>query len=131
MLDELRNHTKYTSPKVNTIMQLEFELAYNDVVARHVSHYTTGIPLYECMCELIHKVSIQYLSINIYVYMYVCTNAFMYVPLNLLIKLIISVSEVWEASWTPKRRDVESCNLVQKSNFQWLFRFSLRYIFDS
>ena len=28
--------------KVNVIARLTFELAYNDVVVQHVSHYTTG-----------------------------------------------------------------------------------------
>ena len=34
---------KDTSPKVNVIAQLEFELAYYNVAVQHVSHYATGI----------------------------------------------------------------------------------------
>ena len=34
---------RYISPKVNIITRLEFERAYNDVAARHFSHYAMGI----------------------------------------------------------------------------------------
>ena len=35
---------KDINPKVNRA-RLEFELAYNDPVVQHISHYTTGIPI--------------------------------------------------------------------------------------
>ena len=35
---------KGISLKVNAVTRLEFELTHYDVVAQHVSHYTTGTP---------------------------------------------------------------------------------------
>ena len=34
---------KGISPKMNVIVQLEFELVYYDVTVQHFSHYTTAI----------------------------------------------------------------------------------------
>ena len=36
--------SKGISPKESVIVRLEFELAYDDVIAQNVSHYTTGTP---------------------------------------------------------------------------------------
>ena len=39
---------KDISLKMNVIVRLEFELAYNNVAVQHIYHYTLGIlPLYE------------------------------------------------------------------------------------
>ena len=37
---------KSINPKVNAITQLEFELPYYDAAVQHISHDTTGAPLY-------------------------------------------------------------------------------------
>ena len=47
---------KGISPKVNIIVQLEFELAYFEATVRHFSHYTLGTSLcsFGVLCQLVY-----------------------------------------------------------------------------
>ena len=41
---EVHTFLRSISPKVNVIVQQEFELSYYDVAVRHVNHGVTGTP---------------------------------------------------------------------------------------
>ena len=51
---------KGISPKVNVIVQLEFELAYYDVAVQHVSHYAMGLAFHLSVWHLKRLINIYF-----------------------------------------------------------------------
>ena len=73
-LEKGEGHTflKVITPKVKIIERLEFELAYYDVTVRHVSHNTTGTPMFLIVC----------VSVCLCVCVYVCVCVCVCVCMN-------------------------------------------------
>ena len=64
-----RVHTfpKSITPKMNTIMRLEFKLTYFDVIVEHINHYTKGsshIHINHHQVTLISQILSQHLSLS-------------------------------------------------------------------
>ena len=56
--------------KVKVRVQLEFELAYDNVTVQHVSHYPTGIPPCVCLFIWVNGISnfLGYLAPNLFLF---------------------------------------------------------------